>query len=836
MPEPLSAQTPKPSPATGAELSPPSTIEGLEGRPTPPLEFSRAWLGKVEEVRRRRAELAASGLLDGMDPAVAADSGAALRGELRVLVIPVRYADVEPPFPVSVLEERLFGESKGDTLSFADYWHEVSGGLLRVTGRVAPWVKLRRKAEHYLPRKEYGWARFGRIGEIRREAIEALAGRVDFGEYDNDGPDGIPNSGDDDGYVDFVAFLYATSCKDDGRSGAIWPHRGAMKPMATSSPAAGGGQIMVSDYVVLSATQPGTCEPLHIGVLAHETGHALGLPDLYDYDGSSQGIGAWGLMGTGSHSEQHSPAHLSAWSKEQLGWVRVEWLKDAAEEHRFAPVGKERVVYRYDLPGRSGEYLLLENRQPIGSDRYLPGSGLLIWRINPEQSELGVWNTDERAPAVALIEAAGRADLANGRTADPSHPFPGSELVREFAYGELGPLRLAAIEQQEDGVVTANVSIGHAAPTLVALPGSLRITAHAGWPAASRAVLINREGGAEGEWNARASAPWLILEKTGDLLMVRTDPTRLAPGIYSDTVLIESEDATTVPARIAVDLTVVAPGVKEVVASGVPWTWGLAARDGEVFQASYAWDPLGLRPRPRLLALRDGVAFPETVARPPSDALFAPVTTQDGDVFVLAHARNENFLYQVDPDGTARLVAARLGSAPAYGLAAHPDGSLLVSDWSGRIRRILPDGQVETYAELDENLYQIATDSAGIVYAAGYSGNIIRIEGPDRHVEIPTGFSKGSLVAVTATPGGDVYAAERGGQGRILRLTPAGTREVITSVSGAQFFGLAVDEGFLYAVDLRNRNLLRIAVPPDTAYIAAERRRWNAPSTVGGSP
>src|SRR5690606_13788511 len=460
----------------------------------------------------------------------------------------------------------------------------------------------------------------------------------------------------------------------------------------------------------------------------------------------------------------------------------------------------------------------------------------LIWRINPEQSELGVGNTDERAPAVALIEAAGRADLANGRTADPSHPFPGSELVREFAYGELGPLRLAAIEQQEDGVVTANVSIGHAAPTLVALPGSLRITAHAGWPAASRAVLINREGGAEGEWNARASAPRLIQEKTGDLLMVRADPTRLAPGIYSDTVLIESEDATTVPARIAVDLTVVAPGVKEVVASGVPWTWGLAARDGEVFQASYAWDPLGLRPRPRLLALRDGVAFPETVARPPSDALFAPVTTQDGDVFVLAHARNENFLYQVDPDGTARLVAARLGSAPAYGLAAHPDGSLLVSDWSGRIRRILPDGQVETYAELDENLYQIATDSAGIVYAAGYSGNIIRIEGPDRHVEIPTGFSKGSLVAVTATPGGDVYAAERGGQGRILRLTPAGTREVITSVSGAQFFGLAVDEGFLYAVDLRNRNLLRIAVPPDTAYIAAERRRWNAPSTVGGSP
>src|SRR5690606_6530821 len=181
-------------------------------------------------------------------------------------------------------------------------------------------------------------------------------------------------------------------------------------------------------------------------------------------------------------------------------------------------------------------------------------------------------------------------------------------------------------------------------------------------------------------------------------------------------------------------------------------------------------------------------------------------------VFVLAHARDENFLYRIDPEGDTRLLAARVGSALAYGLAAHPDGSVLVSDWSGRIQRILPDGEVQTYVELDENLYQIATDSAGIVYAAGYSGNIIRIEGPDRHVKMPTGFPKGSLVAVTATPGGDVYAAERGGKGRILRFTPGGTRELVTSVSGAQFFGLAVDEGFLYAVDLRNRNLLRIAV------------------------
>jgi hypothetical protein len=40
-----------------------------------------------------------------------------------------------------------------------------------------------------------------------RQAITKLGGSVNWGEFDNDGPDGIPNSGDDDGFVDMAMFV-----------------------------------------------------------------------------------------------------------------------------------------------------------------------------------------------------------------------------------------------------------------------------------------------------------------------------------------------------------------------------------------------------------------------------------------------------------------------------------------------------------------------------------------------------------------------------------------------------------------------------------------------------
>ncbi len=811
VPRAAGAQSARPSPAEGPVAAPPVEIAGLDARPLVPLEFSRAWLAKAERVRRVRAELRAAGRLDGASPETLAAAGGALSGTLRVPVIPVRYADVSAPFGTEVLADRFFGPVRGDTMSYAAYWREVSGGLLQVEGEVAPWVKLDRTAAYYLPRSGYAWASFGRISRFREEAIRAADARIDFGAYDNDGPDGVPNSGDDDGYVDFVALVYATDCAGDWRTGAIWPHRGAMAPIETRDRAADGGRIRIADYVVLPATESGTCDPLHIGVLAHETGHALGLPDLYDYDGSSQGIGAWGLMGTGSHSERHSPAHLGAWSKEQLGWVRVEWLTERHASLELPPVQESRTVYRWEVPGPRDEYLLFENRQKHGSDRELPGSGLLVWRVDPDRGELGAWNADEAHPAVGIVEADGRRDLRRGRFADPGDPFPGSAWRDVFEFGGERPLRLSGIEER-DGVVAAELSIGFTGPALVAAPAEVRLAAVAGAGEATRMVAVRREGGAAGNWSARPTASWLRAQRVGEVLALIADPAGLEPGAHADTVGLVLDGVTEAVGRVVVELDVARPGAPDVVATGLPWGWGLAARAGRIFQASYGWDPLGLRPQPRLLHLPDADRHLETLARLPAEALYAPVPAPGGGVYVLARARDENYLYSVRSDGGAEVVAAVAGATPAYGAAALRDGSVLVADWSGRIRRVTPTGEVQPWTAVNAAIYQIAVDSAATIYAAAHSGDVLRVKGDGAVDVIPTGFGAGRLVAVAAAPSGAVFAAERGGAGRILRVTPGGAVEEIARFEGAEFYGLTVDGAFLYALELRGRQLLRFPI------------------------
>ena len=98
-----------------------------------------------------------------------------------------------------------------------------------------------------------------------------------------------------------------------------------------------------------------------IGVFAHEYGHALGLPDLYDTDYSSNGIGDWSLMAGGSYNYivrgGDSPAHLDAWCKYSLGWVTPTQVSGTLTNESITQGATTSDVYKL-LSGSpsSGEY------------------------------------------------------------------------------------------------------------------------------------------------------------------------------------------------------------------------------------------------------------------------------------------------------------------------------------------------------------------------------------------------------------------------------------------------------------------------------------------------
>jgi len=105
------------------------------------------------------------------------------------------------------------------------------------------------------------------------------------------------------------------------------------------------------------------------GVLAHQFGHVLGLPTLFDNDssnGRSQGIGNWGLMGTGVwNGNGYVPAQPCAWSRCLLGWESPVVISQDSPVNTvdYYLNHDPEAVRVYKIPLTTTEYFLIENRQ-----------------------------------------------------------------------------------------------------------------------------------------------------------------------------------------------------------------------------------------------------------------------------------------------------------------------------------------------------------------------------------------------------------------------------------------------------------------------------------------
>ncbi|MCS7151355.1 MAG: M6 family metalloprotease domain-containing protein [Endomicrobia bacterium] len=128
-----------------------------------------------------------------------------------------------------------------------------------------------------------------------------------------------------------------------------------------------------------------------LGVVCHEFGHQLGLPDLYypAQDGNQYSIvGIWCLMDAGcwlGNPAGSQPAHLSAWCKKFLGWVEPMVVSTTTRNVQLPYVEVSPSVVKIEIitaDDSTQEYFLLEYKRKLAFDSSLPGEGILIWRID----------------------------------------------------------------------------------------------------------------------------------------------------------------------------------------------------------------------------------------------------------------------------------------------------------------------------------------------------------------------------------------------------------------------------------------------------------------------
>ncbi len=305
------------------------------------------------------------------------------------------------------------------TGSVRDYFYDNSFGVFSPQFDVVGPVTVNRS--QYYPQK------LKNVAQLTIDAVEAADSLVDFSQYDRDG----------NGEVDMIYFVFAglgsNYMGNDER--LIWPHASSIY-----KPNSGWDWQVKKDGVALGRYACST--ELYgwvnasiidgIGTICHEFSHVLGLPDFYDTDeegsgGTSNHPDIWSVMAAGSYqNNSRTPVGYTLFERYAIGFAMPEVISEEGSIE-LQPLGGTNTGYRLNTPVKK-EFFLLENRQRFNKwDKYLPGHGMLVFRV--DSTNVTVWNnntvnTNPNHNYFELVRAGGVSSNA------ATDPFPGSKFVR----------------------------------------------------------------------------------------------------------------------------------------------------------------------------------------------------------------------------------------------------------------------------------------------------------------------------------------------------------------------------------------------------------------------
>ncbi|MGZ4122188.1 MAG: M6 family metalloprotease domain-containing protein [Tumebacillaceae bacterium] len=380
-----------------------------------------------------------------------------------------------------------------------NYYSEVSGGKLNVTTADSPekvgWITAPHPYSYY----------FGDTGSLPTSTSDYNANG--FGDY----PHNVQGLVEDvvkaaDPYIDFSQYADANGeipgifIIHEGTGGEwstdpqqFWSHKWELNEPLTvdgvqvskySMEPEYGGNLAGYDpasntYVPAAKSGP---FPPYTGVYAHEFGHILGMPDLYDYGYDSEGVGAWSVMAGGSWARfpnylqynGNTPVHPDAWNKYFAGLAEAKEVSlDQVTNATLPSVEDTGTIYKVTVPKSHGsEYFLFENRQQKGYDLGLARyggvtaghlnpnmHGLLAYHVDENVLQRNFWRPDEGQDAnpnrtaynpidaytgtgewhyaVGVVQADGKFDLENNVNAgDAGDAYPGTTGKHDLTFGK----------------------------------------------------------------------------------------------------------------------------------------------------------------------------------------------------------------------------------------------------------------------------------------------------------------------------------------------------------------------------------------------------------------
>jgi M6 family metalloprotease-like protein len=203
-------------------------------------------------------------------------------GRLKNLVILLRFADhvnrtLPSPADIDILMNHEGPHELCPTGSVRDVLLENSYGALRLDSAVTDWVVLN-QTEAYYSNGVSG--RSTRIWEAVRYALEYLDDNhlVDWHDFDQD----------QDGRIDSIALVhsgYGAEWGGTDQDGTFYDHRiWSHKWSLYEDPFVSRSGVQVQDYHLSPGLWGRSGKDIgRIGVIAHETGHFLGIPGTYPF-------------------------------------------------------------------------------------------------------------------------------------------------------------------------------------------------------------------------------------------------------------------------------------------------------------------------------------------------------------------------------------------------------------------------------------------------------------------------------------------------------------------------------------------------------------------------